>query len=81
MTNQNRAIRDAFTRRGLHISTKQTVEALDELGIEVSDSFVLSVKGQMIREQAKAMRERAKRPPESKGRNRPPQRKIPPRRG
>lgn len=81
MANQNRAIREAFTRLGLHISTKQVVEALAELGVETNEALVLSVKGQMAREQAKVVREQAKRPPKSKSHNRPQQRKIPPRRG
>jgi hypothetical protein len=55
---------------------EQVVEALEE----VSDRFVSLAKMQMLRYEAKAARERFKRPPNPKSRNRPQQRKIPPRR-
>ena len=60
---------------------EQVVEALHEVGIEVSERFVSQVKAQMLRDEAKATRERSKRPPKTKSRSRPQQQKIPPRRG
>jgi hypothetical protein len=79
--NIQRAIRNALIRLGLHVTPKQVVEALEEQGIEVSEEFVVRVKGRMNREEAKAVRERSKRPPKSKSHKRPQQRKVPPRRG
>ena len=80
-TNKRKAIRTTLARLGMHATSQQVIEALHELGIEVSERFVSQVKAQMLRDEDKATRERSKRPPKTKSRNRPQQRKIPPRRG
>ncbi len=81
MADAKRAIQDVLNRSGLHVSATQVVEALEQRGIEVSEEFVSRIKGQMFRAEAKAEREKAKRPPQARSRSRPQQRKIPPRRG
>jgi hypothetical protein len=58
----------------------QVCEVLDNYGIYVSERLVHQVRMQILRDEAKATRERTKRPPGSKTRRRPQQRKIPPRR-
>lgn len=80
-SSEQRAIKAAWLRLGLHASPKQVVEALEEFGVEVSEAFVGRVRGQMSRERSSAAREQAKRPPSTKSRKRPQQRKIPGRRG
>jgi len=65
---------------GIQASPTQVVDALDRLGVEVSEQFVSRVRSQMYRDDAKAARERSKRPPKAKSRRRPQQRKIPNRR-
>jgi hypothetical protein len=80
-TNKRTAIKNTLARSGLHATPKQVVGALRQLGIEVSERFVAQVRLQMFRDEAKAMRERSKRPPKTMDRIRPQQRKVPPRRG
>lgn len=80
-TNKRNSIRTTLARLGMHATPEQVVEALHDLGIEVSERFVTQVKTQMMRDEAKATRERSKRPPKTKSRSRPQQQKIPPRRG
>ena len=75
--NKQRAIKNTLARLGMHATSKQVADALLGYGIEVSERFVTQVKSQIHRDQAKAMRERLKRPPKSKSRKRPQQRKIP----
>ena len=77
--NKRRAIRNMLARLGMHATPGQVVEALESLGIEVSENFVTRVKAQMFPDEAKSVRERSKRPP--KTRSRPQQRKVPPQRG
>lgn len=75
--NRQLAIRSALHRLGVHAPPDRVVEELDRCGIEVSEYFVSRVKMQVHREAAKATRERSKRPPKTKTRWRPQQRKIP----
>lgn len=77
--NKRQAIKHMLLRRGMHVAPEQAVEELEKVGVEVSTNFVAKVKSQMLRDQATAERERAKRTPMSKSRKRPQQRKIPPR--
>ena len=79
--NKWRAIRNMLARLGMHATPGQVVEALESLDIEVSENFVARVKAQMFRDEAKAVRERSKRPPKTKTRSRPQQRKVPRQRG
>ena len=79
--NEQRAIRSMLARLGMQATPKQVVEALEAFGVEISESFVSQVRFQMVRHDAKATRERSKRPPKIKSRKRPQQRKIPGRRG
>ena len=79
--NKRKAIRTTLARLGMHATPQQVIEALHELDIEVSERFVSQVKAQILRDEAKATRERSKRPPKTKGHSRPQQQKIPPRRG
>lgn len=72
-----RTIRGVLLRLGMHASPRQVAERLEACGIDVSESLVAAVKAQMLRQQAAAEREQAKRPPKSKSRRRPQQRKIP----
>lgn len=72
-------VKNLLSQLGMHVSPRQVVEALDKLGIEVSENFVTRVKGQMLRDEAAAERERSKRPPVAKNHKRPQQRKVPPR--
>ena len=76
-TNKRRAIRNMLARMGMHSTPGQVVEALESYGIEVNERFVIQVKWQMFRHEAKAVRERSKRDPKDKSRKRPQQRKIP----
>ena len=50
---------------------EEVVEPLDGDGIEVSERLVTRVKLQMYRDEAKATKERSKRPPKPKTCNRP----------
>lgn len=75
--NKRRAIRSTLARLGMHATSKQVVDVLEGFGVEVSETFVALVRSQMLRDEAKAMRERSKRPPKTKSRKRPQQRKIP----
>jgi serine/threonine protein kinase len=75
--NKRRAIRSTLARLGMHSTPTQVVAALESYGIEVSENFVARVKAQMFGSETKAARERSKRPPKTKSRNRPQQRKIP----
>jgi hypothetical protein len=65
----------------MHATPKQVADELEGFGIEVSEEFVVRVKGQIRREASKALAERSKRPPKTKSRSRPQRRKIPQRRG
>jgi len=78
--NERRAIRNTLDRLGMQAKPEQVVADLESHGLEVSDRFVSLVKMQMLRDDAKAARERSKRPPKPKTHNRPQRRKIPPRR-
>jgi hypothetical protein len=64
--NKRRAIRNMLARLGMHATPGQVVEALESLDIEVSENFVARVKAQMFRDEAKAVRERSKRPPKTR---------------
>lgn len=75
--NHRQAIKNILPRLGMHVAPEQVVEELEKVGLEVSTNFVAKVKSQMLRDQAAAERERAKRTPVSKSRKRPQQRKIP----
>ena len=75
--NKRRAIRSSLARLGRHSTPTQVVSALESYGIEVSENFVARVKAQMFGSETKAAIERSKRPPKTKCRNRPQQRKIP----
>ena len=77
--NKRRAIRNTLVRLGMHAKPGKIAEALEMYGIEVSEKLVSRVKIQMFRDEAKAARERFKRPPMPNTCNRPQQRKIPPR--
>ncbi len=79
-TNRRKAITDMFARMGMHAKPAQVVDALQHCGIEVSERFVSLVRFQMIRDDAKAERQRLKRVPMARSRKRPQQRKIPGRR-
>lgn len=79
--NKRRAIRNTLARLGMQAKPEQVAEALEGYGIVVSGRLVSRVKLQILLDEAKAVRERSKRPPKSKTRKRPQQRKIPPRRG
>jgi hypothetical protein len=78
--NNRRAIRNTLDRLGMQAEPERVVADLESHGMEVSDRFVSLVKMQMLRDDAKAARERSKRPPKPKNHNRPQRRKIPPRR-
>lgn len=76
-----RTIRGMQLRLGMHASPRQVAERLAACGVAVSESLVAAVKAQMLRQQAAAEREQAKRAPTTKSRRRPQQRKIPRGRG
>jgi hypothetical protein len=78
--NERRAIRNTLDRLGMQAKPEQVVADLESHGLEVSDRFVSLVRMQLLRDDAKAARERSKRPPKPKAHNRPQRRKIPPRR-
>jgi hypothetical protein len=75
--NKRQAIKSTLLRLGPHAKPEQVIEELERLGIEVSERFVAGVKMQMRRNETKAQKERAKRPPKNKSRKRPQNRKIP----
>ena len=77
VVNKRSAIRNTLKRLGMQATPGKVVKALEALSIEVSENFVARVKAQMYRHEAKAVREQAKRPPKTKIRKRPQQRKIP----
>ena len=79
-TNKRKAIRTLLARIGLHATPEQVVDALRDIGIGASTRLVAQVKAQMLRDEAKAIKERSKRPPKTKSRRRPQQQKNPPRR-
>lgn len=72
-----RTIRSILARLGAHAAPQQVVDAMQAYGVEVSKKMVIQVKSQMLRDQAQALREQAKRPPQNKARSRPQQRKVP----
>lgn len=80
MLDNRKIIRNMWTQLGMQATPSQVVDALERIGIEVSEEFVSRVKSQMLREEAKALQQQAKRPPKTKNRKRPQQRKIPNRR-
>jgi hypothetical protein len=71
------AVKAAIERLGMHATTAQIIEELQRYGLGASTRLVADVRAQLQRQQAKAAREQAKRPPQSKTRHRPQQRKIP----
>ena len=78
--NKRRAIRTALARLGMQAKPHEVVDVLDSYGIAVSPRLVHMVKLQIVREDAKAARERFKRTVKPSSGSRPQQRKIPPRR-
>ena len=79
--NKRQAIRNMLAQLGMQAKPQEVAETLDGYGIEVSERLVSRVKVQMVQDEARATRERSKRPPKPESRHRPQQRKIPPRRG
>lgn len=77
MNHHRQAIRNLLLRLGMHVAPERVVDELEKVGVEVSCNFVLKVKSQMLRDEAAAERERAKRTPVNKSRKRPQQQKIP----
>lgn len=77
MNNPRQAIRNVILRLGMHAAPERVVDELEKVGVDVSCNFVLRVKSQMLRDEAAAERERAKRTPVNKSHKRPQQRKIP----
>jgi hypothetical protein len=69
-----------WTQLGMQASPSQIVAALERIGFEMSEEFVSRVKLQMLRGEAKTVQQQTKRPPKTKSRKRPQQRKIPKRR-
>lgn len=80
MADKRKNIRNICIQLGMQASSSQVVDALKRLGIEVSEEFVTRVKFKMLRDEAKAVQQQSKRPPKTKSRKRPQQRKIPNRR-
>ena len=78
MTSDKRnEVRRTLGRLGMHATPEQVVAAMEQYGVEVSEKLVSQVKAQLLRDDAKAVRERSKRVPKSKSHKRPQQRKIP----
>jgi hypothetical protein len=74
-----RAIRNAVARLGMQASPKQIAAFLSNFGIDVSEALVQRVKLEMLKETAKAERQRVKVPNVARPTvRRPP--KVPPRR-
>lgn len=71
------AVKAAVARLGMHATAAQIIDELQRYGLDASTRLVTDVKAQLERQQAKAAREQAKRPPQSKTRRRPQQRKLP----
>jgi hypothetical protein len=76
-SNKRKAVRDMLCRMGMQATPAEVVSALGRYGIEVSARFVVLVRSEMIRDQARAERHRSKKDPGVKSRKRPWQRKIP----
>lgn len=76
----NSVIRSTITRLGPHAKPDQILQALAEIGVDVSESNVSRVKMQMLRNEAKAEQQRAEKPVKDRRKKRPQQRKIPGRR-
>jgi len=77
---KRRAIRTVLARLGMQGKPQEVVETLESYGVSVGPQLVRSVKLQILRDDAKAARERVKLPPKPGTGKRPQQRKIPPRR-
>ncbi len=77
---KRRAIRNQLARQGMQARPREVVEALESFGILVSERLVTHVKSQIIRDGARAERQRTKRAPRAVNCKRPRQQKIPPRR-
>ena len=76
-TNKSKAIKETLARMGMHAIPAQVVDALESCGVEVNERFVTLVRSQMIRDEAKAERQRLRRDPKVRSKRRPQQRKIP----
>jgi hypothetical protein len=79
--NKKRAIRDALCRLGLHARPAQVVAALADYGMSVSEELVRAVVFELLREAARAERQRSKA--RTADRTAPPLRRfarVPPRR-
>ncbi len=74
-----RTIRNAVARLGMQASPKQVVAFLANFGIDVSEALVRQVKVEMLKEIAKAERQRVKVPNTARPTVRRPL-KVPPRR-
>jgi hypothetical protein len=48
-TSKQQAIRNAFFGLGLHAKTKQVVQALEQLGVQVDDEFVRLVRIELLK--------------------------------
>ena len=77
---KRRAIRTVLARLGMQAKPQEVVETLESYGVSVGPRLVRLVKLQILRDDAKAARERFKLPPKPRTGKRPQQRKIPPRR-
>ena len=80
-SDKSKTIKGTIVRLGLHVPPKKIVDALGELGIDVSETHVQRIQLQMLRAEAKAANQRAKSPVKDRRKRRPQQRKIPGRRG
>jgi hypothetical protein len=70
-------VRAALQRLGMHATVAQIIEEVQRYGLSASPRLVSDVKARLQRDKVKAERLQAKRPPQSKTRHRPQQRKIP----
>lgn len=75
---KTRAIQNTLARLGMQASPTQVVAALAGCGIVVTEGLVRQVKVEMLKEAAKAERQRVKVSDRLEQRRRPP--KVPPRR-
>ena len=76
---KTKAIQNTLARLGMQARTKEVVAALANFGIDVSEALVQRVKLEMLKETAKAERQRVKVPSAARRTvRRPP--KVPPRR-
>ena len=73
----NQAIKSTIARLGPHTKPNQIVQALSDLGIDVSETHISRIKMQMLRDQDKAESQRAQKPVKDRRKKRPQQRKIP----